>query len=124
MSQPEIEILETEEGGNTISPSSSSQPQPLQYIHHTFTYNNYGIEAIEILRALFNHIGYDYVFQQERGESGTPHLQGVVSLKKKMRWTEFGLPKDIHWEKVKHVPLCYEYCSRPNKRHGLCWSLK
>lgn len=41
-----------------------------------------------------------------------------------MRWSEFGLPKDIHWEKVKHVPLCYEYCSRASKRHGNCWSLK
>jgi len=124
MSPPDLEILATEEGGNTISPSSSSPPQPLQYIHHTFTWNNYPIEAIEILRALFNHIAYDYVFQEEKGESGTPHLQGVVSLKKRMRWTEFGLPKDIHWEKVKHVPLCYEYCSRAEKRFGLCWSLK
>lgn len=124
MPEPDLEILETEEGGNTINPSSSSKKQSLQHLHHTFTYNNYPIEAIEILIALFNHIAYDYVFQEERGESGTPHLQGVVSLKKRMRWSEFGLPKDIHWESVKHVPLCYEYCSRANKRHGNCWSLK
>ena len=124
MATPDLEILETEEGGNTINPSSSPKKQSLQYLHHTFTYNNYPIEAIEILIALFNHIAYDYVFQEEKGENGTPHLQGVISLKKRMRWSEFGLPKDIHWECVKHVPLCYEYCSRSNKRFGKCWSLK
>lgn len=124
MPEPDLEILETEEGGNTINPSSSLNKQSLQHLHHTFTWNNYPIETIEILKALFNHIAYDYVFQEEKGESGTPHLQGVVSLKKRMRWSEFGLPKDIHWEKVKHVPLCYEYCSRADKRYGNCWSLK
>lgn len=124
MTDSDLEILETEEGGNTILPSSSSKIQSCQHLHHTFTWNNYPIEAIETLLALFNHISYDYVFQEEKGESGTPHLQGVVSLKKRMRWSEFGLPKDIHWEKVKHLPLCYEYCSRASKRFGNCWSLK
>lgn len=124
MAEPNLEILETGEGGNTITPSPSPAKQSLQHIHHTFTWNNYPIEAIETLKALFNFIAYDYIFQEEKGESGTPHLQGVVSLKKRMRWSEFGLPKDIHWEKVKHVPLCYEYCSRASKRHGNCWSLK
>jgi len=124
MAEPDLEILETGEGGNTISPSPCPKIQSLQHIHHTFTWNNYPIEAIEILKALFNHIAYDYVFQEEKGENGTPHLQGVVSLKKRMRWSEFGLPKDIHWEKVKHVPLCYEYCSRASKRFGKCWALK
>uniref|UniRef100_UPI004047D75C hypothetical protein n=1 Tax=Yoonia sp. TaxID=2212373 RepID=UPI004047D75C len=71
-----------------------------------------------------SHIAYDFVFQEEKGESGTPHLQGVVSLKHRMRWTEFGLPKSIHWEKVKMVHLCYEYCSNPMKRFGKCYSLK
>jgi len=124
MSLPDLEILETGEGGNTITPSPSPPLQPLQHLHHTFTWNNYPNEAIEILRNLFNHIAYDYVFQEEKGESGTPHLQGVVSLKKRMRWTEFGLPRCIHWEKVAVLPLCYEYCSLPSKRVGKCWSLQ
>lgn len=124
MANTEIEILETEEGGNTISPSSSTPKQLIQLIHHFFTYNNYPIEAIETLKAFFNHMCYDYVFQEEIGDSGTPHLQGTISLKKKMRWTEFGLPNAIHWEKVKSVPLSYEYCSRANKRSGNCWSGK
>ena len=124
MAESDLEILETEEGGNTILPSSSIPKQSIQHIHHFFTYNNYPIEAIETLRAFFNHACYDYVFQEEIGESGTPHLQGTISLKKKMRWTEFGLPKAIHWEKCGNVPYSYEYCSRASKRSGKCWSLK
>jgi len=124
MPLPDLEILETEGGGNTETPPSSSNGQPLQYIHHFFTWNNYKSQDIETLKSLFSHIAYDYVFQEEMGESGTPHLQGVVSLKHRKRWTEFDLPKVIHWEKVAHVPNSYEYCSRPTKRVGGCWSLK
>uniref|UniRef100_UPI004048028D hypothetical protein n=1 Tax=Shewanella sp. TaxID=50422 RepID=UPI004048028D len=124
MAEEHLETLETEEGGNTNNPSSSPPKQPTQHLHHTFTWNNYPEGAIEILLNLFNNISYDYVFQEEQGDSGTPHLQGVVSLKKRARWTEFGLPNCIHWEKVKHLPLCYEYCSRPSKRVGRVWSLK
>jgi len=125
MSLPDLEILETEEGGNTLSPSSSPALQPLQYVHHTFTWNNHPVGAPEILCNLFNHIAYDYVFQEEMGEKcHTPHLQGVVSLKKRMRWSEFGLPRCIHWEKVSCLPECYAYCSNPNKRYGNIWSLK
>uniref|UniRef100_UPI00404828F7 hypothetical protein n=1 Tax=Yoonia sp. TaxID=2212373 RepID=UPI00404828F7 len=73
----EIEQLETLDlggGGNTKAPPT----QPPQHIHHTFTYNNYENSAIEMLINLFSHIAYDFVFQEEKGESGTPHLQGVV----------------------------------------------
>lgn len=120
----DLEILEMEKEGVILTPSSSTPLQPLQHLHHTFTWNNYPMEAIEILINLFKNIAYDYCFQQEKGnECGTPHLQGVVSLKKRMRWTEFGLPRCIHWERVAVLPLCYAYCSDPKKRHGNCWSL-
>jgi len=124
MSLYDLEILETEERGNTINLSSSPPKQPLQYIHHFFTWNNYYPQDIETLLSLFHHIAYDFVFQEEIGDSGTPHLQGTVSLKSRKRWTEFELPKVIHWEKVAHVPDSYQYCSDPDKRFGGCWSLR
>lgn len=119
-----LETLEIEREGNTESSLSTKPLQTSQLLHHFFTWNNYKDNSIEILCNLFNHIAYDFVFQEEVGESGTPHLQGVVSLKKRMRWREFGLPLNIHWEKVKCVDASYEYCSRPNKRFGKCYSLK
>lgn len=59
-----------------------------------------------------------YCFQEETGENGTPHLQGVISCKKKMRDTEFGLPKQIHWEAVRNVKDAYLYCSKKETRTG------
>lgn len=128
MAEPDLEILEMgEELGNTNTSSSPTDAsgQTYQYIHHIFTWNNYPTNGAEILIQFFNHFAYDYVFQQEIAPTtGTPHLQGIVSLKKRARWTEFGLPKQISWRKCKSVSAQYEYCSDPNKRYGNCWSLK
>lgn len=125
MPLPDLEILETEEEGNTIASSSSPNEQTLQYIHHIFTWNNYPTNGAEILIQFFNHFAYDYVFQQEEAPTtGTPHLQGIVSLKKRMRWSEFGLPRSISWRKCISVSVQYAYCSDPAKRYGHCWSLK
>lgn len=107
--------LETEEKGNTINPSPK---QSTQKIHHFFTYNNYNREEITILKKVFDEICYMFCFQEEKSETGTPHLQGILSLKKKMRYSEFGLPKQIHWEKVINVNSSYKYCSDIKKRHG------
>lgn len=47
-----------------------------------FTLNNYTQEHVELLRAFKEHASFQYIiFQGERGESGTPHLQGFVQLK-------------------------------------------
>lgn len=124
----EVETLEISEGGNTITPSDDLEPkkQTVQRLHWCFTWNNYPIEAIEILEHLLTHICYDYAFQEEVGASGTKHLQGVLSAKKRCRWTEFGLPKGIHWEPCKVVTAAYDYCTRISKRAdgGRVWTLK
>jgi len=117
-----IEEMETMEilGGNTINPPKS---RCTQCIHWCFTFNNYIIEDVETMETLFKHLAFKYCFQEETGKEGTPHLQGVVSLKKKMRWTEFGLPKTIHWEKVKSLTQAYLYCCKEDTRTGKVYSL-
>ena len=55
----------------------------LKRIHHFFTYNNYDRSIIPVLIEAFNHLCYMYAFQEETGEQGTPHLQGIISLKRK-----------------------------------------
>lgn len=114
-----IETIETP-GGNTINPPPSlnhNKKQCNQLIHWCFTWNNYTIEDIETLETLFGHLAHKYCFQREIGEkTGTKHLQGVVSLKKAMRWTEFGLPPAIHWEKAQHVTKAYLYASKDSTR--------
>lgn len=111
--QNQIEMDRDEKEGNTKKPLS----QAYQYSHLAFTFNNYKNRDIEMLKAVFDEKCYKYVFQEEIGAEGTPHLQGTISPHKRARWTEFGLSKKIHWEyPVKDVAASYDYCCDINKR--------
>lgn len=103
--------------GNTIK-SSTPVKQGKQLKYWFFTYNNYPIESIETLLVLFKKICIKFVFQKEIGESGTPHLQGCIHLHKKMRWSEFKLSSDIHWEQVHNVRAAFDYCQKDETRDG------
>jgi len=73
--------------------------------------NNY--ESRDEVEVLNNHSDY-HVYGFEVGESGTPHVQGFVCLKKRMRLT--GLKKILpraHFEVAKgSVTQNVEYCSK------------
>lgn len=67
---------------SSVCSQSSKRVSQSRYRAHVFTINNYSdssIEAIQSLRrvATFRY----YVFGREKGESGTPHLQGYVCWK-------------------------------------------
>lgn len=99
--------------GNTISSDSNREKSKVNQIKNWFfTFNNYECCDIVELQEKFNLICDKYLFQEETGENGTPHLQGVITLKKPMRWTEFNLSKKIHWESVKNIGKSYEYCQK------------
>lgn len=121
-SASEIAPNSSKEEGNTQTPSSletnSKKKQIPQRIHHFFTYNNYDSSIIPILETTFQQFCYMYAFQEETGENGTPHLQGVISCKKKMRDTEFDLPKEMHWESPRNIKDCYLYCTKEESRSG------
>ena len=87
-------------------------------VHWFFTFNNYDSEDIDILERVFGEICYMYAFQEETGKEGTKHLQGIISLKKRARWTEFGLSKKMHWEKPRDVKESYLYCTKEDTRTG------
>lgn len=82
-----------------------------------FTYNNYPSEfrAFEQeLRAQSSR----YVFQQEVGENGTPHLQGFVVFKSRRRLSTLkrSFFDGIHWEPTRDCDRSAAYCSDPDKR--------
>lgn len=103
--------MKKEEAGNTVK-------QPPQLVKWFFTFNNYTLNDIERLERYFNLVCKEYVFQEELGKNNTPHLQGNIYLKKAMRWSEFDLPKTIHWEKTKNYQSALLYCSKLDTRNG------
>jgi len=117
--QRQVETVRDTEGGNTISPSPVIKLQQNQYQYWCFTYNNYEIEQIERLEQIFKHCCNWYVFQEEVGEKGTPHLQGTIYLKKKERLTAMlKIDQKIHWEPTKCVSASIAYCNKKDTAVG------
>lgn len=115
-----LEIRGDEEDGNTNSSSSRVSNMKKQRTNQLkcwfFTFNNYEEHHIGDLEIRFREICSKYIFETEVGESGTPHLQGTIWLKTRMRWEQFNLPKQIHWEKTRNEDAAIQYCAKENVR--------
>lgn len=98
-------------GGNTKTP----RVVPSKY--WCFTLNNYTKEEKETLETLLIKRGDTYIIGEEIGEgSQTPHLQGYVESKTKIRPIEIYKNKRIHWEKRKGTKEDnIKYCSKDGK---------
>lgn len=106
------------EGGNTKTPSSEKDKRCAPARKWCFTWNNYPSDWQNILvpgiqgSSLFG-------CQPEVGENGTPHIQGWVEFKTKLRPLSLKLPKEIHWEKMKGtISDSIEYCSKSETKAG------
>jgi len=114
-----METLETKgEGvdGNTIHPPTPKK-RTNQLKNWFFTWNNYPEGWETILQPTFN-LCLKFNVQPEIGKCGTPHLQGCLTLKKAMRWEEFLLPPQIHWEATRNSAAALAYCAKPETRAG------
>lgn len=111
VSLEKVEIVETEGKG-----VGNTKIQPPLLINWFFTFNNYQHSDIETLETFFKSFCVKYAFQCETGENGTKHLQGTITLKKRSRYTEFGLNKKIHWEKPINLSKSYLYCVKEDTR--------
>lgn len=81
-----------------------------------FTFNNYEEGDVTALLAFLEARAAKWAFQEEVGEEGTPHLQGQLVLKKKERWSAFGLSPSFHWEKTRHEQKAAAYCLKDETR--------
>lgn len=112
----------SEPEGNTLLPVKVKQVSKSK--NHCFTWNNYKSEDVKILVQKFQDLNIKYIFQEEIGdEKETPHLQGFIECPKKMRDTEFKLPKQIHWEncrgnKTENIAYCTKLQTRNGKIHA------
>lgn len=103
------------EDGNTKLPKATSPA-----LHWCFTYNNYTKQDIPTLTKGLQDICSKYVFQEETGEKGTPHLQGYFELKKKDRLTALKkiLGNGLHFEKCRNIADSILYCQKDSTRTG------
>lgn len=84
-----------------------------------FTWNNPTEDPSRSIDPEFQAKAECWGYQPEVGENGTPHIQGWVEFKTKVRPLSLGLPKEIHWEKMKGtVEQSIEYCSKSETKAG------
>ncbi|AUM61904.1 Rep [uncultured virus] len=104
-------------GGVILEPASIKRES--QYNYWFFTLNNYKVEQLEQMEQVLRHECKWYVFQEETGENGTPHLQGTICLVKKQRMSQLKrINPAIHWESTKSVKASIEYCTKYQTRTG------
>lgn len=118
----EIIIVPKCSGKSGNTKLTSKQPSPAK--RWCFTLNNYSEKDIaEIKFCKEFQSSKKYMFQEEKGESGTPHLQGFIIFSRKLR--PLGLKlcgKRIHWENMKgSIKENIVYCSKPQDRIGKCY---
>lgn len=100
--------------GNTKTKASAKQISPS--IHWCFTINNYTANDIDDIKNCSSI--KRYIFQEETGKCGTPHLQGYIEFKKKVRPMSIFKKNNIHWEKTRDINASISYCSKPETRSG------
>jgi len=94
---PEVPEVPREIGNTRQSPPAK---------HWNFTLNN---RTIDNIVPEF----HKYVFGNEIGASGTPHIQGYVELKRKMRFQQVkALIPEAHWEKCRNIKASIDYAMK------------
>lgn len=106
-------------GGNTIPPTRSTKNVQIAPAKKwVFTWNNYTENWKDEIVPKIQRSGV-FGCQPEIGKCGTPHIQGWVEFTEKLRPLSLGLPKQIHWEKMKGtVDDSIAYCSKSDTKNG------
>jgi len=69
-----------------------------------------------------NQLIYRYAIQEETGETGTPHLQGVIYYRNPISFStvkQYNLR--MHVERSRDVTRSVQYCTKPETRSGRVW---
>jgi hypothetical protein len=87
--------------------------ESVQTKNYCFTLNNYTTEDVDRLVELASSVGY-IIFGKEIGESGTPHLQGFVQFKTRIRFNsaKAKISGRCHLEHARDVQKARDYCTK------------
>ena len=103
------------EGGNNRPPLPNKKKQISPAKRWCFTFNNYTDADISSIVPDITRLCDYAIIGAEVGESGTPHLQGYVEFKTKVRPLSCGFPS-MNWEKCKgNRASNTAYCSKDGK---------
>lgn len=81
-----------------------------------FTMNNYNDDDIKIFSELKD---CKFTFQEEVGEQGTPHLQGLLVFKNAKTFQKVKkIHPKAHWEVCRNIRASQLYCSKDETRAG------
>lgn len=109
-----MEKMETV-GNSWKQNEGNTRPRFVPSKHWCFTLNNWEIQELETLETVCKEKEIKYCIGKEVGENGTPHLQGFISSKTKIRPMETFKNKRIHWEKCKgNEEQNIKYCTKDN----------
>jgi len=101
---------------NTVDLSSASRQKSRNWC---FTLNNY-MEA-EIKNICEGK--YQYIFQEETGEEGTPHLQGTIILPQPQALSYMKkINRRAHWEITRNKFASINYCQKGETRTGMLYT--
>lgn len=107
---------------NNTDNANSAKKQMSDYTYWCFTLNNYDEKDGDLLCSIFDHECDWYVFQEEIGECGTPHFQGTLKLKKKMRLSALKkFNTRINWKPTHKIDKAIAYCCKEKTRNGKQW---
>lgn len=99
--------------GNTIPPPLTKKKQISPAKKWCFTLNNWTEDQYSSIVPIIREKCDKWIIGKEVGESGTPHLQGFLKFKTKVRPLSVFDFSNIHWEKCKGSDEAnFKYCSK------------
>ncbi len=109
--------MKSTQNSSNSSKKTGNTNQSSPKVHWCFTLNNYSQDDIHYISS--NSSIKSYIFQEETGEEGTPHLQGYLAFKSKQRLSALKkINPKIHWEPCRDIKASIAYCSKSETRTG------
>lgn len=122
MSSDSLTQADTSEGNIISSLVLDETPQTFRGRSWFLTWNSYKECDTDTLTQYLENYAVKYAIQEETGESGTPHLQGMFILKNatsaKALWKKF--PK-VYIRKLIDEKSAVAYCTKTATRTGRQW---
>lgn len=110
-----VDTINKHEDGNTLSSSVTHRGR-----YWLFTWNNYTPENIDTVTQWLKRNCNKFQMQEEKGENGTPHLQGYMEFKNARSFNSLKkeFPK-MHIEKARNREAAYNYCGKEETRNEI-----